>query len=310
MPTSVGIDLRHLRYFLAVFEELHFGRAAQRLHIAQPPLSQAIRKLEQDLGVTLFERTSRAVKATSAGAALAEEARKVLASFDFAVAEVRRVGTADSPLRIGWVSYVPTRRLRRFLAALKEHDADLRTEVTHLHGLQQVGRLRAGDLDIGVLAHAEDYDDLEWEPLFQGEPLNVFLPQGHPLSGREVVTPADLAGETLLTYPRDVNPAFYDTGMTMLERAGYRFANLYETNSDPSDVLLAVAGGLGVTVAPASLSEASEVGRDVIRRALDPELWFPETIVAWRASPPRHVLGRLDAVRDVARELRDETARA
>jgi DNA-binding transcriptional LysR family regulator len=150
MPPPSGIELRHLRYFLAVFEELHFGRAAERLHIAQPPLSQAIRKLEQELGVELFERTSRAVKATPAATALAEEARKVLADFDFAVSEARKVGRQDAPLRIGCLSFLPMSRLERFLSELKERDASLRTEVTHMWALEQVEALLRGRLDLGV----------------------------------------------------------------------------------------------------------------------------------------------------------------
>src|ERR687895_1281863 len=157
VPAAAGIELRHLRYFLAVFEELHFGRAAERLHIAQPPLSQAIRKLEQELGVELFVRTSRAVEATPAGRALADEARRVLASFEFAVMEARRVGHGDAPLRIGCVSFLPTERLQRFLTALSDPDANFRAEVSHLWGLEQVERLRAGRLDLGVLMYVEDY---------------------------------------------------------------------------------------------------------------------------------------------------------
>jgi len=106
--TALGIEVRHLRYFLAVFEELHFGRAAKRLRIAQPPLSQAIRKIESELGVQLFERTSRMVSATAAGGALATEARKVLAAFDTAVAEARRAGgfPADTPVERAEVAIV------------------------------------------------------------------------------------------------------------------------------------------------------------------------------------------------------------
>jgi DNA-binding transcriptional LysR family regulator len=92
LTSAANVELRHLRYFLAVFEELHFGRAAARLHMAQPPLSQAIRKLEEELGVQLLQRTSRVVRATDAGRVFAEEARKVFACLDRAVSEARRAG--------------------------------------------------------------------------------------------------------------------------------------------------------------------------------------------------------------------------
>lgn len=306
MPIPSGIELRHLRYFLAVFEELHFGRAAERMHIAQPPLSQAIRKLEQELGVELFVRTSRAVEPTPAGRALAEEARRVLASFEFAVMEARRVGRGDAPLRVGCVSFLPTARLQRFLAALKERDASFRIEVSHLWGLEQVERLRAGGLDLGVLMYTEDYPELEWEPLYPGEQIWAFLPRGHDLAGRAALTPEDLASETMLTLPRAVNPVLYDRYMRLFAEAGYRFPHPHELNSpDPRDVLLAVAEGLGVAIGPSSLPEVGEEGREVIGRPLDPSLQLPEVVVAWRASAPRRLRSRLTAVREAARELHE-----
>jgi DNA-binding transcriptional LysR family regulator len=306
MPNPSGIELRHLRYFLAVFEELHFGRAAERMHIAQPPLSQAIRKLEQELGVELFVRTSRAVEPTPAGRALADEARRVLASFEFAVMEARRVGRGDAPLRIGCVSFLPTARLQRFLAALKERDASFRAEVSRLWELEQVERLRAGGLDLGVLMYTEDYPELEWEPLYPGEQIWAFLPHGHDLAGKAALTPEDLASKTMLTFPRAVNPVLFDRYMRLFAEAGYRFPHLHELNShDPRDALLAVAGGLGVAIGPSSLPEVGEEGRAVIGRPLDPPLDLPDVVVAWRASAPRRLRSRLTAVREAARELHE-----
>jgi DNA-binding transcriptional LysR family regulator len=197
-----AIELRHLRYFLAVSEELHFGRAAQRLHIAQPPLSQAIRKLEHELGVSLLRRTSRVVTQTEAGRVFAEEARNVLASFDRALAEARKAGGVGTKLRIGCAVDLAIEQLLRFLTALHETEPALEAHVTHLPASEQVARLRQGDLDLGIFFLAEEYDDLEMSPVFSGEHLAVFLPRDHRLAARKVLGPSDLAGETLVTFPR------------------------------------------------------------------------------------------------------------
>jgi DNA-binding transcriptional LysR family regulator len=304
LSPSPGIEIRHLRYFLAVYDELHFGRAADRLHIAQPPLSRAIRKLETELGAQLLERTSRAVRPTDAGHVFAEEARKVLMNLDFAVTETRRVNGAAAAIRVGCVTYVPSRRLQRFLTRMRERDAALRAEVIHLLGLEQVGRLRTGELDLGVFAHAEDYEGLDWVRLFPGEYLSAFVPASHQLASRPVLTPGDFWSETLLTYPRAVNPAFYDSLTRLLEESGYRFARRHETNTDPRDVLLAAAGGLGVVLAPVSFESMSlVVARELVSVPLDPPLRYPDTIVAWRADPPRELARRLGAVREAASEL-------
>jgi DNA-binding transcriptional LysR family regulator len=304
LSLSPGIEFRHLRYFLAVYDELHFGRAADRLHIAQPPLSQAIRKLETELGAQLLERTSRAVRPTAAGHVFADEARKVLTSLDFAVTETQRVGRGSAAIRVGCVTYVPSRRLQDFLSELRGRDNALRAEVIHLLGLEQVGRLRAGDLDLGVFAHAEDYEGLDWVRLFPGEYLNAFLPESHELASRPVLTPGDFWSETLLTYPRSANPVFYDSVSRLLEDSGYRFARRHETNTDPLDVFHAVAGGLGVALAPVSFEAMSlVVARELVSVPLDPPLQYPDTIVAWRADPPRDLASRLGAVREAASEL-------
>jgi DNA-binding transcriptional LysR family regulator len=301
---SPGIDLRQLRYFLAVYEELHFGRAAERLHIAQPPLSQAIRKLERELGVELFTRTSRTVRSTFAAHVLAEESRKVLSAFAFAITETQRAERESSPLRVGCVTYVPTRRLQTFLTALKARDVTLQTQVMHLLSLEQVDRIRSGELDLGIFSNFDGYDGLEWEPLFAGEPVKAFLAKGHPLATKKVLTPADLYGEKLVTYPHESNPGFSDRYLELLDQAGYRFDTIHETNPDPRDLMLAVAEGLGVVLGVPSLKMTIEIGDEVVERRIDPEVTFPDTIIVWRANPPRGLDPQLEAVREIARELR------
>jgi DNA-binding transcriptional LysR family regulator len=304
-----AVELRHLRYFRAVYEELHFGRAAARLRMAQPPLSQAIRKLELELGVQLFERTNRVVGPTEAGRVLAEEARKVLAAFDVAVAEARRAGSTLSPLRISCVPDLPMQPLLRFLDALHERDHGTRARVTHLTFPEQIRGLRVGELDLGIFQEGDPQDTIETEPLFPGERLAAFLRPGPPLSEKPVLRPVDLRSQTLVTFPREANPALHQRLLALIDNAGYRFADVREAGgTDPRDVMLAVAEGLGVAFGPVSLQDVTDVTGIVVCRGLDPELSMPDTVVAWRADPSSQLREVLDGVRDVARRLRADDA--
>jgi DNA-binding transcriptional LysR family regulator len=302
---GLAIEFRHLRYFLAVSEELHFGRAARKLHISQPPLSQAVRKLESELGVQLFERTSRVVKLTEAGRIFAEEARKVLADVELAVHAARRAMGVGSTLRIGCVPHLPIERLLAFLQALDERSPSDQPQITHVTSGEQVARLRSGELDIGIFNDDGSEEGLEEEPLFPGELLVAFLAPDHPLTERAVLGPFDLAQETLVVFPQAASVAPHERWLALLERAGYRFAQVRDAGgTDPRDLLLAVAGGLGVMLAPASLGDVSDAGTLVARRELDPPVTLASTVVAWRADPPARFQETLTVVREIARELR------
>jgi DNA-binding transcriptional LysR family regulator len=300
-----AVELRHLRYFLAVSEELHFRRAAERLHIAQPPLSQAIRRLESELGVLLLKRTSRAVSLTEAGEVFAEAARDVLACFHVAVAEARRAGDAGAALRIGCVPYLPIQQLIAFLRGLQEHDSGLSTQVTHLIAAEQLRRLRDGELDLGIFSQAEEYGDLDLEPLAVGEPLVAYLSPEHSLTAKRVVRPRDLVEQELLMFPCTMDPPLYDRLLSLLERSGYRFRSIREgAGENWRDLLVAVARGLGVAVLPRSLQASSEAGESVASRPLEPQLVMPDTAVAWRVERERQLQVTPEAVREIARKLR------
>jgi DNA-binding transcriptional LysR family regulator len=305
-PPPVAIDLRHLRYFVAVSEELHFGHAAERLHIAQPPLSQAIRKLEDELGVMLLHRTSRVVELTEAGRAFAEEAKKVLAAFTFAVAEARRAGEPTSALRIGCVPNLPIERLLRFLAGIQALVRDSPPQVVHLTAVEQVRRLHNGELDLGILHSADEYEGIDSAPLFEGEPLAAFLRPAHPLAASPALQPRDVGDETLVILPRDANPPLHDALLARIERAGYRFRTIKDAGAmDVRDLLLAAASGVGIAFAPFSVKEVSEAGGLVVRRELDPPVSMPETVLAWRSDGPRKLEELLPALQSVAAALRD-----
>jgi DNA-binding transcriptional LysR family regulator len=301
----LAIELRHLRYFLAVAEELHFGHAAERLHIAQPPLSQAIRKLEDEFGVQLFNRTSRVVTTTEAGRELAHQAAAVLASFDLAVAETRRAGGVSDVLRVGCIPHLPLERLGTFLEALDGAEFIEHPQVTHFDSFEQVRRLRSGELDLGIFWDVGELPGLEVQPLFAGEPLAAFLPKKHPLTKRRALGPDDLRDDVLVIYPRDGNPPLYDRLMEILEEAGFSFAEVREASSkNPRDLMLAIADGLGVAIGPASLASVSGAGTLVGARPVESDARMPDTVIAWREDPPRHLGALLANVRDIARQLR------
>lgn len=294
-----------MRYFLAVMEELHFGRAADRLHMAQPPLSQAIRKVEDELGVQLLRRTSRVVTPTAAGRAFAKEAADVLASFDVAVAETRRAAGLRETLRIGTIPHLSLERLQTFLRELSTREPRVRPHVTHLYSGDLTGRLRRGELDIGIFHDVGPLSDLEMEPLFPGEPLGAFLPKTHYLAAKPALCPEDLREELLVTFPREGNPALYDRLLSIIEGAGFSFADIHEASSmSARDLMLSVAEGVGVAVGPISLPFLGEADTFVSCCPLDPAVSMPAMVLAWPRHPRRHLAVVLGSVREVARKVR------
>ena len=305
-----AIDLRHLRYFVVVSEELHFGRAAARLHIAQPPLSQAIRKLENELGVRLLNRTSRVVTPTPAGLAFAEEARKVLGTFERAILEARRAGGAGHLLRIGCLPVLPIRRLLHFLEAFRRRFPDWQPEVVHMGTRDQIRGLRAGELDVGIFHYAEEHEGFVLERLYPGEPLVAYLAPSDALAEKDVITPADVGDKTLVIFAREINPTLHDWLRDLLERAGYRFAGVSETGSQDSvrDLLVSVAAGAGINIAPFSVKDVSQAGDVVVRRPIDPPLTAPDTVIALPAKPSGQLEQVVSGLREIAAELRVEGA--
>lgn len=172
----------------------------------------------------------------------------------------------------------------------------------HLDTAEQVARLRAGDLDLGVLDYAEPAPPLRMQPLYAGERVAAVLPPGHALAARPAIRPGDLAGETLLSPPRTANPAFDDVLDRALSAAGHRVHRRRETRgSHPHDVLFAVAQGQGVALGPPSiLRSAGELGAMLSSCLLDPPVHLPDTQLAWHADPPSALA---DAAQEVAAKL-------
>ncbi|MEW1648953.1 LysR substrate-binding domain-containing protein [Streptomyces sp. NPDC091219] len=275
------MDLRQLRYFLAVAEERHFGRAAERLHMAQPPLSQAIRKLEAELGVELFQRTTRRVDLTSAGRAYLDRVWSILAEVDAAAHHARRVAAgAVGHLTLGCVgsatySLLPT--LSRHLAAeLPGIDFSFRGEMLVP---DQVEALRSGAIDVALL-RPPVADPVFTVHALRRDRLVVALPVEHSLAPKAQVRAADLAGVDLIVHWADRHSVMHDVVFGVLRDVGVEPQVRYEVG-ETSTLITLVAGGLGVAIVPEPVTALTLRGvayRPLVRPAAAIEL-----AVAYRA---------------------------
>lgn len=214
--------VRHLECFVAVAEESHFGRAAARLGMAQPPLSQRIQRLERHLGVRLFERTSRQVALTEPGALLLAEAREVLARSEAFMATARRIRDGETGLlRAALPPDLSGETVAALLAGFTgAGTSGLELELHELSTAQQLERFAAHELDVGLIHHPCDVSGLELGPVLRRE-LGVLLPRGAAAAGLDEVPLASLTGHDLILFPRAGAPAVYDDLLTTCARNGY-----------------------------------------------------------------------------------------
>ncbi|WP_327141934.1 LysR family transcriptional regulator [Nocardia sp. NBC_01327] len=246
-----GVELRHLRYFLAVAEELHFGRAAARLHIAQPALTQQIQRLETLLGTRLFDRTSRTVALTAAGAALRERATALLGHAARDLAEITRIGQgSQGTLHLGFVPSVlplePLRGVREF----RDRFPLVQVELVEGFTSHLMAKLAAGSLDMAIVRDPDEQPGTVTVPLMT-EPFVAVLPADHPDAGRDTITGAELADHPLVFFPSAAGALAYDKNLSPLLSSGRR-PRIVQEATNWTILLYLVAAGLGVTVAPRS----------------------------------------------------------
>lgn len=247
------MELRHLRYFVAVAEECHFGRAADRLHIAQPPLSQQIKQLEAELGVQLLFRTTRKVELTPAGARYLKRARAILADVDAAGAEAVRIAEGEiGHLVLGFVGTATYDLLPPLARTLRTEFPDLAIDLQgEMLTPSQVEALLDHRLDISFLRPPVRNPDLRVEVL-RSEPLVVVLPEAHPLAGRDAVPLDALVDDPFITYPSHQRSVVYDAVFDVCRAAGFTPTGGMEV-AETSTLVSFVAAGLGVALVPASV---------------------------------------------------------
>lgn len=254
------IETRLLRQFIAVAEELNFRRAAERLHMAQPPLSQAILRLEEVLGYPVFERTNRKVALTPAGSTFLVTARQVLASLEEGVAATRRVAQGiEGHLRLSFIHITPYAHVLDALRAFRAASPAVQFTLREASTQQQVEWLERGDIDIALLrAPGRSTPGLRFERL-SGEDIVIALPLDHRCAGLTRVDLADLAGDDFVASPRELGQGFHDQLASLCLHAGF-VPRVVQQARRLQTVLGLVAAGFGVALLPASLAACAPAG--------------------------------------------------
>jgi DNA-binding transcriptional LysR family regulator len=245
------MELRHLRYFRAVAEELHFGRAAQRLHIAQPPLSQQIRHLEQELGVDLLIRTTRSVELTAAGRAYLRRAIAVLDEVDDAAEQALRIHAGqEGRLTIGCVGSATYSLLPQLVRALRETLPRVEVSVRgEMLAPAQLTALHSGAIDVALLRPPVDHPGIDVETI-RRDPLLAVLPADHPLAARDTLTVADLRQEAFVAHAGNGRSVMSSIVAAACADAGFVPTVRHEV-TETSTLVTLVAAGLGVAIVPA-----------------------------------------------------------
>ena len=249
-----GLELRHLRYFAVLAEELHFGRAARRLGIAQPPLSQQIRRLEELLGARLLDRTSRRVQLTDAGRVFQVEAARVLAGAEMAVESARRASRGEAgSFRVAFAATVMFLALPRIIREFRDRFPLVQLDLREMPTGPQLTALLEGDIDLGFVREPEPNPSLALVTVMR-EPLRIALHKGHRLARRARVGVRDLADEPFVLFPQDLAPGLHRQVITICREAGFVPRVVEESRELYTSVSL-VEAGIGVSILPASVEK-------------------------------------------------------
>ncbi|MHB1486147.1 MAG: LysR family transcriptional regulator [Acidimicrobiales bacterium] len=300
------MDLRQLRAFVAVAEELHFGRAARRLQMAQPALSQVVKRFERELGLALFERTTRRVTLTDAGRTLLDHGRDILAAVNAAEDATRRTHSGEiGTLRIGLTTLAPHRLLPRLAESHGRRHPHVRLHPENVPSVQQIERLNHYQLDAGLLwvpSHRGtlDLSQVTYRVLAYQRLVAIF-PSRHPLASSTLLSMGQLAHEQWVTYIQVPGGSVIREAVgNACHVAGFT-PRIVQEAPDASSILWIVRAGVGVTLMPECISDMLIPG--VVAVPLDTQEPLLKFALAWRADDNRAILlGLLEAVFDLESE--------
>jgi DNA-binding transcriptional LysR family regulator len=281
------LELRHLRYFVAVAEELHFGRAAERLHLAQPPLSQQIRKLEALVGHPLFTRTSRAVRLTSAGEVFLERARRTLRNVQDDLEEARTVGRGEVGfLKVGFIGSSMLTLLPALLGQYRRERPKVHLQLHESYTSGVVLGLTTSALDVGFLRDGGEADGIEIETRFS-EPFVAVLPAVHRRAKQKSVSAGELRDEPFVFFSPAAGKRPYEKSISLCEEHGFRPQVVQEAHQWLT-ILRLVGAGLGVTIAPACVRQIASA--DVACRPLRGTKLMSDIELAYRRNEDRVIV--------------------
>jgi DNA-binding transcriptional LysR family regulator len=281
MPIDVTrtLEFRHLRYFLALAEELHFGRAARRLAISQPPLSVAIQQLESSVGARLFDRDSKGVRLTPAGAAFRASAQGLLERAEDACALAREVQAGEvGRLRLGFVGSTLFNGLSAWLQAFQAAHAKVEVVVVELNSQDQIDALLAEELDLGLVHTDRLPPALASSPLYD-EPFLACLPAAHPLAGLQEIPLASLSEQPFILFSRKGSPDYHARIVEICRQHGF-YPRLQHEGRHWLSVVSLVAQGMGVSIVPAAFERAGVLG--AVFRPLAEAVDGSAVFAAWR----------------------------
>ena len=290
------MELRHLRFVVTLSEELHFGKAAARLNISQPPFSRQIRQLEDELGVQLFRRTRRQVEMTEAGHMFVVQARQILADTEEAkhlMIEARQ--SATTQLSVGFprsYSGIVVEILRTFGARYQ----NVRIALRSLSTSDQLRALRSGELQVAFL-RLPIFDSALKIEVIAREPLIVAMPECNKLASRRRVRLQALANETYIMFPREMNPGHYDFLLDVCKNAGFAARIAPEADNTYTSLAL-VSAGLGVSLVPASARQLGWKG--VVFKDLEPPVPWTEMAVAYNRESAKSLSAFLNVVHEIS----------
>ena len=253
------MELRHLKYFQVLAEELHFGRAAGRLFIAQPPLSRQIKLLEEELGVQLLERNHKKVTLTEYGEYLQSEAKRLLSESEKIKHVINQMKHGKrGKIILGYVGAVMHSYLPKILLKLNAEFRNVTTVLKEMDNQSQVDALRSGSIDIGFVRTPINAEGLVCNPIYT-ESFSIIISENHPLSGKDNIDLKELKEEPYIGFPKECAPAMHESVMSIFTRCGF-YPEIIHESTQMNSILRLVESNLGYSIVPSSVQQGYKLG--------------------------------------------------